>query len=202
MTITDTPRARLEACLKAAKTVQTVESISKATGLGEGTVVNLLNAMRTENNVEGRKVNKGTVAKPKYATEYWWTGKGIEPPSAGRPPMTPRAKKPEKKKVARSLTHDIVSVMQDHQPGTEFRSDAIASLLAIKFPDETVSRQIVAQRLSTMTAEEKETLFRNEPIFIHIWIVSSSTTVMSEILRPLSLITSFVDKVTFITCSS
>ena len=152
MTITDTPRARLEACLKAAKTVQTVESISKATGLGEGTVVNLLNAMRTENNVEGRKVNKGTNAKPKNVTEYWWTGKGIEPPGASQPPMKPRAKKPEKK-VARSLTHDIVSVMQDHQPGTEFRSDAIASLLAIKFPDETVSRQIVAQRLSTMTGK-------------------------------------------------
>ena len=153
MTITDTPRARLEAYLKSAKTIQTVAAIAQATGLGESTVANLLNAMRTDNNVKCRKVNKGTSAKPKNVTEYWWTGEGIEPPSASRPPIKPRAKKPEPKKVARSLTHDIVSVMQDHPPETEFRSEAIASMLAIKFPDEPVTRQIVAQRLSTMTGK-------------------------------------------------
>lgn len=67
--------------------------------------------------------------------------------------FNPRAKKPEPKKAARSLTHDIVSVMQDHPPETEFRSEAIASMLTIKFPDEPVTRQIVAQRLSTMTGK-------------------------------------------------
>ena len=151
MTTMETPRDKVLAYLKGAKTLQSAGEIATATELGEGRAVNILNALRTDKQIDSRKVGDG---KKKHVMKYWFTGEGITAPCADRPvskTVKPTAGQP------RALTNELIALMQKHPPKTEFRAEALTSMLNIENPGQPLTSQVVSQRLKSMTGRHTGT---------------------------------------------
>lgn len=150
MTKMETPRDKVVAHLKSAQTLQSAGEIATATGLGEGRVANILNALRTDKLIDSRKVGDG---KKKHVMKYWFTGEGIAAPCADRPVL--KTIKPASQ--PRALTNELISLMQKHPPKTEFRAEALTSMLNIENPGQPLTSQVVSQRLKSMTGRHTGT---------------------------------------------
>lgn len=151
MTTMETPRDKVVAYLKGAKTLQSAGEIATATELGEGRVVNILNALRTDKQIDSRKVGYG---KKKHVMKYWFTGEGITAPCADRPvskTVKPTAGQP------RALTNELIALMAKHPPKTEFRAEALTGMLNAENPGQPLTSQVVSQRLKSMTGRHTGT---------------------------------------------
>ena len=152
MTTMENPRDKVVAYLKAATTLQSADEIATATKLGEGRVANILNALRTDKQIDSRKVGDG---KKKTVMKYWFTGEGIAAPCADRPALKPV--NPEKTAAPRALTNELIALMQKHPPKTEFRAEALTALLNSENPGQPLTSQVVSQRLKSMTGRHTGT---------------------------------------------
>ena len=152
MTTMENPRDKVVAYLKAATTLQSADEIATATKLGEGRVANILNALRTDKQIDSRKVGDG---KKKNVMKYWFTGEGIAAPCADRPALKPV--NPEKTAAPRALTNELIALMQKHPPKTEFRAEALTALLNSENPGQPLTSQVVSQRLKSMTGRHTGT---------------------------------------------
>ncbi|MCE5327538.1 MAG: hypothetical protein LLG01_14120 [Planctomycetaceae bacterium] len=150
MTTMETPRDKVVAHLKAATTLQSADEIATATKLGEGRVANILNALRTDKQIDSRKVGDG---KKKTVMKYWFTGEGLTPPCADRPAM--KTVKPAIQ--PRALTNELLALMQKHPPKTEFRAEALTAMLNAENPGQPLTSQVVSQRLKSMTGRHTGT---------------------------------------------
>ena len=152
MTTMENPRDKVVAYLKAATTLQSADEIATATKLGEGRVANILNALRTDKQIDSRKVGDG---KKKTVMKYWFTGEGIAAPCADRPALKPV--NPEKTAAPRALTNELIALMQKHPPKTEFRAEALTAMLNAENPGQPLTSQVVSQRLKSMTGRHTGT---------------------------------------------
>ena len=150
MTTMENPRDKVVAYLKAATTLQSADEIATATKLGEGRVANILNALRTDKQIDSRKVGDG---KKKTVMKYWFTGEGLPPPCADRPAM--KTVKPAIQ--PRALTNELLALMQKHPHKTEFRAEALTALLNSENPGQPLTSQVVSQRLKSMTSRHTGT---------------------------------------------